>query len=131
MWSEQTFCEAISAEPTSGTERGEVVYVHWTFEASSSARADSMAGCAFEAGSDGGVEVMLLIIDADLSCDGALLRRASSMPCSVRWERVSVPSTGGVMAMGAIVADLWNVVLERLVVENLCLSLKKAIKGRQ
>jgi hypothetical protein len=100
MWSVQTFWEAISGEPTAGTARGEVVYVHSTLEASSSARGESTGAVA---GSDGGVDVMLFIIEADLSCDGAFLRRASEMPCSVRWETVSVASTGGVMAMGAIV----------------------------
>jgi hypothetical protein len=49
----------------------------------------------------------LPVRDADLSCAGAFLRRASEMPCSVRWETVSVPSLGGVIAMGAIVVAMY------------------------
>jgi hypothetical protein len=81
-----------------------------------------MVGCAFDSGSEGGVEVMLLIIDADLSCDGALLRRASVMPCSVRLETLSADSTGGVIAMGAIVATVGN---DELVSLNLRVMLLK------
>ena len=107
MWSEQTFCDAISGEPTAGTVRGEVVYVHWTFEASSWARVGSTGCWSLVSGSGGGVAVVLPVSDADLSCEGAFLRRASEMPCSVRLETVSLLSLGGVRAMGAIVAALY------------------------
>lgn len=68
----------------------------------------STAGSAFVRVSDGGVEVTLSTIDAELSCDGAVLLRAFAIPCSVRWVRVSVASTGGVIAIGAIAEVVWE-----------------------
>lgn len=106
MWSEQIFWEAISAEPTAGTVRGEEVYVHWIVEASSWGKVSSV-DWTLDAGS-GGVMVVLPVRVADLSCDGAFLRRASAMPCSVSAVTVSFPLLGGVMAMGAISAVLFD-----------------------
>lgn len=102
MWSEQTFWDAISGEPTAGTVRGEVVYVHCTFEASSWASWGSGAGVV----GSGGVTVVLPVNEADLSCEGAFLRRASVMPCSVRAVTDSSSFWGGVTAMGAIVRSM-------------------------
>jgi hypothetical protein len=103
MWSVQTFWLAISAEPTSGTERGVEVYLHVTFEASSSAMGASTRSFCWLAGSFGGVAVIESIMDAELSCDGAVLRSADLMPSFVRSVTDSL-LLGGVTAMGAIVA---------------------------
>lgn len=103
MWSVQTFWLAISAEPTAGTERGVLVYVQETLEASSSARGASTTSWLLLAGSFGGVAVMEFVSDAESICAGAFLRSADLMPSWVSSVTVSI-WFGGVTALGAMIA---------------------------
>jgi hypothetical protein len=101
MWSVQTFWLAISAEPTAGTERGALVYVQETLEASSSASGASTTSCVLLAGSFGGVAVIEFVRDAESICAGAFFRSADLIPSCVRSVTVSL-WLGGVTALGAI-----------------------------
>lgn len=103
-----TFCDAISADPSSGTVRGDEVSVVWRREASSSAR--GVAAPFFDFAAMTGRSVMevdnlLVEISEDLCSEGAVFKTLVSMPLAVRPDTVSCSGGGvavGVIAIGAM-----------------------------
>jgi hypothetical protein len=104
MWSVHTLIDLCSAEPMAGTGRGEVVYVHWRREASSSGSGVTEPLFAVEVGVAGS-SVMFSVRAAVFNWEGAAFERACSMPCTVNSEMVFI-SEGGVMAAGDIEAGV-------------------------